>query len=130
DECLPGGYDLDEGVAFARLLTADGAVDYIGSDLGIAASIAMVVPPMGVEEGYSEHAFSRLAAECAAPIIAFGQIRTPAYAERILAEGRAAAVGMSRQMLADPEWAAKALAGTPERIRPCTSCNELCLRES
>ena len=128
DECLPGGYDLDEGIAFAKLLA--GCVDYISSDLGIAASISVVVPPMGVAEGYAEQAFSRLTAECAAPIVAFGQIHTPAYAERILAEGRAAAVGMSRQMLADPEWASKALAGTPERIRPCTACNQLCLGES
>ena len=130
DECLPGGYGLDEGVEFGRLIDSSGLVDYISCDVGTAASIAMVVPPMAVEEGYAEEAFTRLSRACGTPVIAFGQIRTPAYAERILAEGRAAAVGMSRQMLADPEWAAKALAGQPERIRPCTSCNQLCLGEA
>lgn len=129
-ECVPGGYDLDEGIAFGRLLAASGFVDYLSSDLGIGASVAMVVPPMGVAEGYAEQAFSRLSEACSTPVVAFGQIRTPAYAERILVEGKAAAVGLARQMLADPQWASKALAGHPERIRPCTSCNQLCLYES
>jgi pyruvate/2-oxoglutarate dehydrogenase complex dihydrolipoamide dehydrogenase (E3) component len=29
--------------------------------------------------------------------------------------------------MADPDWANKALGGSPERIRPCTACNQLCI---
>jgi 2,4-dienoyl-CoA reductase (NADPH2) len=130
DECLPGGYGLDDGIAYGRMLEGTGMVDYLSCDVGTSMSIAMVVPPMETEQGYAETAYARLSDACDVPVVAFGQIRTPDHAERILRDGHAAAVGMARQMLADPDWAAKALAGEPERIRPCTSCNQMCLGEA
>ena len=126
DECLPGGYDLDEGVEIALALEASSLFDYISTDVGIGASVHMVVPPMSVAEGYSEHAFARAAAALSLPVFAFGRIQTPAYAERIVAEGKAEVVGMARD-LADPDWPRKAFAGKVGRIRPCTYCNQLCV---
>ena len=89
-----------------------------------------MIPPMGVPEGYAEKAFAGAARTSCVPVIACGQISTPEYAERILQEGKAAAIGMARQLLTDPDWALKALSGHPERIRPCTRCNQLCMRNS
>jgi 2,4-dienoyl-CoA reductase (NADPH2) len=130
DEHVDGGYALAEGLAFARLIGSSGLVDYISSDVGVSASIHWVIPPMGVTEGYAEEAFAGIASESGLPVIACGQISSPEYAERILREGKAAAIGMARQLLADPDWAEKALSGMPERIRPCTRCNQLCIRNS
>ena len=127
DECIPGGYDLDEGIAIAQDLAASGLLDYISADVGIWASVHMVTPPMAIPEGYGEEAFARCAAAVELPVIAFGRIQTPAYAEEVIAAGKAAVVGLARQHLADPDWARKTFAGTPERIRPCTYCNQLCV---
>jgi 2,4-dienoyl-CoA reductase (NADPH2) len=127
DECLPGGYDLDDGLAFAQAFEASGDVDYISSDVGIWASVHMVTAPMALPEGYAEEAFSRASAATSLPVIAFGRISRPDYAERLLSEGKAAAIGMARQLIADPEYANKALGGRPETIRPCTACNQLCV---
>ncbi len=110
-----------------ELLVGSGLFDYVNADVGIWASVHMVVPPMAIPEGYGEEAFARAAAALDVPVFAFGRIQTPAYAERVLAEGKAAVVGMARQSIADPHWARKALGGEPERIRPCTYCNQLCV---
>jgi 2,4-dienoyl-CoA reductase (NADPH2) len=56
------------------------------------------------------------------PVIAVGRIHDPADAERVLAEGRADFVAMGRPLLADPDLPARLAAGTPERVRPCISC--------
>ncbi len=58
------------------------------------------------------------------PIITDGSFRTPEQAEEILAEGRAYMVGACRALLADEEWAIKAMEGRAEDIRPCLRCNE------
>lgn len=127
DECFDGGYGLDEGLRFAELLGQSGVIDYISSDVGITASGHWITPPMGVPEGYAEQAYAGITRVSGVTVIACGQISTPAYAERILAEGKASAIGMARQILAEPDWALKALSGNPERIRPCTRCNQLCV---
>lgn len=127
DECLPGGYDLDEGIEIACALEAAGLFDYVSADVGIWASVHMVVPPMSLPEGYSENAFGRAAEALTVPVFAFGRIQSPEYAERIVAEGKAEVVGMARQLLADPDFARKAFAGEAHRIRPCTYCNQLCV---
>jgi 2,4-dienoyl-CoA reductase (NADPH2) len=56
------------------------------------------------------------------PVIAVGRIHDPALAERILAEGRADFVAMGRPLLADADLPRKLLAGTPDRVRRCISC--------
>jgi 2,4-dienoyl-CoA reductase (NADPH2) len=56
------------------------------------------------------------------PVIAVGRIHDVVRAEQVLADGRADFVAMGRPLLADPELPAKVAAGTPERIRPCISC--------
>lgn len=56
------------------------------------------------------------------PVIAVGRIHDPARAEEILATGRADFVAMGRPLLADPEIAAKLVAGRPETVRRCISC--------
>jgi 2,4-dienoyl-CoA reductase (NADPH2) len=130
DECYPGGYDLAEGQRFTRLLADSGLVDYVNSDIGISAAMSAVIPPMGVAEGFSEHAFRALTDASDLPVVASVQISTPRYANRIIADGFAAAVGMARQLIADPDWMRKVLGGEAGRIRPCTRCNQLCVGNS
>ena len=58
------------------------------------------------------------------PILTDGSFLTPEQVEEVLAEGRAYMVGVCRGLLADEEWAVKAMEGRPEDIRPCLRCME------
>ncbi|MFI7589059.1 FAD-dependent oxidoreductase [Spongisporangium articulatum] len=61
------------------------------------------------------------------PVAASNRINDPEVAEHVLATGGADLIQMSRPFLADPAWAAKALAGRPESINTCIACNQACL---
>nr|WP_298155829.1 NADPH-dependent 2,4-dienoyl-CoA reductase [uncultured Pseudoxanthomonas sp.] len=61
------------------------------------------------------------------PLVATNRINMPDVAEGILAAGKADMVSLARPLLADPQWAAKARAGTPQAINTCIACNQACL---
>src|SRR5262249_50361111 len=61
------------------------------------------------------------------PVVAVGRITLPEVAERVLAEGHADLVAMTRALIADPQLPRKAQAGRRADIRPCVGANEGCL---
>ena len=61
------------------------------------------------------------------PLVATNRINMPDVAAGILAAGKADMVSLARPLLADPQWAAKARAGTPQAINTCIACNQACL---
>lgn len=65
-----------------------------------------------------------VAGRCA--VLLQGSVIDPVAATDAVAGGIADAVEMTRAQIADPDLVAKLSAGTPERIRPCTLCNQRC----
>jgi len=126
DEGLTGGYGLDEGLEYARMFSDSRLLDFITSDLGTWAN-GLWVAPMSVPEGYADNVTAALKATVEVPVIAFGRIKRPEHAVRILTEGTADLVGMTRQLIADPEWLVKVAEGRLEQIRPCVACNQECI---
>ena len=61
------------------------------------------------------------------PVFASQRINDPLIAERILAEGQADMVGMTRALVCDPEMPLKAKAGRLDDIRCCIGCNQNCI---
>lgn len=61
------------------------------------------------------------------PVIATNRINMPNVAEQLLQDGIADAVCLARPMLADAQWANKALSKRPESINTCIGCNQACL---
>ncbi|PZQ31593.1 MAG: NADPH-dependent 2,4-dienoyl-CoA reductase, partial [Stenotrophomonas acidaminiphila] len=61
------------------------------------------------------------------PLVATNRINMPDVAEGILAADKADMVSLARPLLADPQWTAKARAGTPQAINTCIACNQACL---
>jgi 2,4-dienoyl-CoA reductase (NADPH2) len=55
------------------------------------------------------------------PVIAAGRIE-PEAGDRLIREGKADVIAMGRQLLADPELAAKLAEGRAEDVRPCIYC--------
>jgi len=56
------------------------------------------------------------------PVVTAGKIRTPDFAEEILAQGKADIIGMARASLADPDWPMKAREEKADDIVKCAAC--------
>ena len=76
-------------------------------------------------------ALSYLAADVKAavdiPVAMANRMNDPREAEKALALGRCDAVALGRALIAEPDYGKYVMAGTPEKIRPCASCNQGCL---
>jgi len=128
-EWVPGGRELDETVRIAQLLEEHGAA-FVDISAGIFEAPGTVMDPMYYSQGWNTYAAEAVKEKVGIPVITSHTLRDPAYCEKILAEGRADLVGLSRQMIADPYWANKAFARQPKEIRKCISCLVGCWQES
>jgi 2,4-dienoyl-CoA reductase (NADPH2) len=61
------------------------------------------------------------------PVITVGRLDAK-LGEKVLGEGKADFIGMTRRLIADPEYPNKVAEGRLEDIAPCTACNT-CLEE-
>ncbi|MER6086072.1 NADPH-dependent 2,4-dienoyl-CoA reductase [Streptomyces sp. NPDC001833] len=124
-DLVPGGSSLDEVIALAKAVEAAGATIIntgIGWHEARIPTIATSVP-----RGAYTWVTRKLMGEVTVPLVTSNRINTPEVAERLLAEGHADMVSMARPFLADPDFVAKAAAGTPEAINTCIGCNQACL---
>lgn len=129
EEFVEGSRTLDESVRIAQLLEEHGAA-FVDISAGTFEAPATVMDPMYYPQGWNTYAAEEVKKHVTIPVITSHSLRDPDYCERILAEGKADMVGLSRQMIADPYWANKAYAGKPEEIRKCISCLVGCWQES
>jgi thioredoxin reductase len=60
-------------------------------------------------------------------VTAEARIKTPENAQDVLSTGQADLVSIVRGQIADPHWVNKAREGRRDDIRPCISCNQLCI---
>ncbi|MBP3036349.1 FAD-dependent oxidoreductase [Arthrobacter sp. zg-ZUI100] len=121
EDYMAGGLGVDDMARLAPLLVAAG-VDGLDISTGsLAGSLERTIDPMSVE-GWRFDMAARIGAAGGVPVAATGS-RWPDAAEAALAQGKINLVALGRPLLADPFWAAAARRGTPETIRPCTSCN-------
>lgn len=132
DEFTEGGLDLPAMQEVASLIAADQKIDYLSvshCNYQSGASYATMVPDMHfppmpfvhIAEGIRQAVRGRL------PVIAVGRITTPQQAEKILSEGKADLVAMTRAHIADPELPRKTREGRTDEIRYCLSCNQGCV---
>jgi 2,4-dienoyl-CoA reductase-like NADH-dependent reductase (Old Yellow Enzyme family)/thioredoxin reductase len=101
---------VEEGVDYVSLALGDSST-YLGS-VGI-------VPPPPVEET----AIGQMTLEVGLPRIATSRVVDVEAADRLVSQGRAEAVGMTRALIADPELPLKAHGGRREEIVGCVGCN-------
>jgi 2,4-dienoyl-CoA reductase-like NADH-dependent reductase (Old Yellow Enzyme family) len=96
---IPGGWDLDATVAFARELECLGC-DFIDvSSGGLHESQRIVVAP-----GYQVPFAAKVKQAVKMKVVAVGLITQPQQAETILLTGQADLIGLARAMLDDPRW--------------------------
>ncbi len=118
-----GGLDAEAAVAAAGALVAAG-VDVIHISGGVHGPQAQDWD--GASEGYHVGIAARVRAGVTVPVIVPGAIRTPAFADRVVREGKADLVAVGTAMLDNPRWAAdaiEALAGSSQPVEPLPGGN-------
>ncbi len=122
-ECTDTGYDIDEGIAIAKML--DGKADIIHVSAGHHESpyASMIThPSMFQEDGCNVKYAAEVKKYVKTPVATVGALVDPAYMEEIIASGQADIVNMGRQFLADPDFPIKARLGRDDDIDRCMRC--------
>ncbi len=121
---LEDGLTLEDAARVARLLEADG-IDGIEVSGGMAeAGRGSVWPGLRSQsdEGYFVANATRIKGAVDVPVFGLGGIRTLAVAERIVEEGRADLVSLSRPLIRDPFLVKRFRQGLAAGSE-CLSCN-------
>jgi 2,4-dienoyl-CoA reductase-like NADH-dependent reductase (Old Yellow Enzyme family) len=96
---VPGGWDVEDSVAFTMALQARGCAAVHVSSAGVSPRQQIPLGP-----GYQVPLAQRLKQASGLPTIAVGLITEPAQAEAILAQGHADAIALARGLLYNPRW--------------------------
>ena len=123
---LPDGITEEDGIAQAKYLEALG-ISCINVSCGTYDSGATIIEPSYFKEGWKINLAANIRKAVKIPVIAVCNVKHPAFAEQMLADGAVDFVGIARGHLADPEWGKKAKAGKDILIRKCLGCME-CFR--
>ena len=129
DELAPDGLDASACAAIAGDLSQSGLVDFASFVLGhsayVAASSWIAPPPPAPEAAIEKPLAAVRAAVDGVPVIATTRVVDVAVAERLVSDGLADAVGMTRALIADPDLVVRSLAG--EHVLECIGCNQACI---
>ena len=128
DELVDGGLTLEDMKEIASILGAK--IDLFNVSFGNFAdylSTAVMVSPMAIPLDAFVYLAAGIKEVVDIPVIAVSRINDPVLAEKILADGYADMVAMTRALLCDPELPNKAKEGKLETIRTCIACGEGCI---
>ncbi len=127
EERVPGGITLAEAVAVARMVEATGAVDYIGTSMGVATStLHLIEASMATGAGYALHIPAALRDAVRLPVVGVGRFTRASEAEAALSEGHCDLVGVVRGQIADPDFANAVVRGA-DPATVCSGCNQECI---
>jgi thioredoxin reductase len=128
-EPYPGGLSLSDKQEIIRWLDERGLVDYFSVGTGSYLNqFSKIVPSFHFKMLLGRNdaaAFKQVVKN--AKVTMEARVKTPDNAETVLAAGECDLVSIVRGQIADPHLARKASEGHAEDIRPCISCNQLCL---
>ncbi len=123
---IEGGMDEPQALAAIEQLVRTGVPHYVNVSAGFFDSpIPTMHHPHGVMVPYARMVKNRVTA----PVFAVGRIVDPEHAERIIRDGDADVVGMTRAHIADPHLVRKTIEDRPREIRPCIGCVQMCVGE-
>ena len=128
-EPVPGGLTIEDKQEILTYLDERGLMDYISCGTGsYLHDFARIVPSFqfGMKLGVPDAAAYKSVLKNAL-VTAESRIKTPQNGEEVVAAGHADLVSIVRAQIADPYWVGKAREGRPEDIRPCISCNQICI---
>lgn len=122
DEDWQQGLVANDGVAMARMLKDDGAIDFLSVIRGRAATdeaLSKVIPTMGARSAPHLDFAGTLRNETQLPTFHAARIQDVPTARYAIEAGKLDMVAMTRAHIADPHITRKIMAGQEARIRPC-----------
>jgi 2,4-dienoyl-CoA reductase-like NADH-dependent reductase (Old Yellow Enzyme family) len=130
DERAPDGLDAAACTEIAGELCATGLADFASFALGHSAYVTgatWIAPPPPAEEAAIADPLARARAVVDVPVIGTTRVVDVAAAERLVADGTADVVGMTRALIADPALVRKAADGATREVLACVGCNQGCI---
>lgn len=124
-DLVEGGNTKEEVIETAKILEAAG-VDIFDSGIGWHEAKVPTIY-LEVPRGHFAFATEFLKKAVRVPVMATNRINMPEVANNILTSGVADMVSLARPLLADAEWANKAIANQAQKINTCIACNQACL---
>jgi mycofactocin system FadH/OYE family oxidoreductase 2 len=126
---VAGGLDVDDAVAVAGRLEADGRIDYVNLSIGgYHDGLSLAIAPSDLPDGWMLRSIGRVKAGLRRlPAFAVGGIKDAAHAERVLAERIADMVAITRADIADPDFPNKVRDGREDEVYHCIRCNQGCI---
>lgn len=122
-ECHDGGYDIEEGIAFAKQL--EGHVDIINVSVGnheVKEAFFAMTPSMFRGDGCNVKFAAEIKKHIKTPISTIGALGEPEMLEEIIASGKADVVEIARSLIADPDLPNKTRSGDEDKIKWCMRC--------
>ncbi|NLM21925.1 MAG: FAD-dependent oxidoreductase [Peptococcaceae bacterium] len=122
-ECYDGGYDIDEGIAFAKQI--EDYVDLIHVSAGsheVEEVFTVTHPSVFLEDGCNVKYAAAIKKHVRTPVATVGALGDPELMEEIIASGQADVVEIARGLIADPDLPLKARTGREQEIRKCLRC--------
>ena len=99
NEFPAGGLTIEDSIAFARILKAEG-IDLVDCSSGGNHPRQQIPVGPGYQVAFAE----RIRREAGIPTAAVGMITAPEQADQIIRTGQADVVSLAREMLRDPYW--------------------------
>ncbi len=124
-DLVPNGSTASEILQLAKAVETAGA-NMFNSGIGWHEARVPTIVTSVPRAAFSE-ATAAVKAAVAIPVAASNRINTPEIAEDILKCGQADLVAMARPLLADAQFANKAIEGRSDEINICIACNQACL---
>ncbi len=120
-ECVPEGYDLDEGIRIAQQL--EPYIDLLHVTAGTyQKTFGITHPSMFEEHGRNVYLAAEIKKHVKVPVATLGGLNDPAQMEEIIASGKADVVYMGRALLADPFLPRKVAENRDDEIVRCLRC--------
>lgn len=107
----------------AETVAGTGSLDYVSVSGGTYIDRMRIYGAAPTPAGFQLDDTKGISARIELPVVAVGRISTPEMGERIVSDGIAEFVGMTRQLIADPMWVNKAAENRSDDIRPCVGAN-------
>ncbi len=131
DELIPGGLGTEACAEIVGRLHAAGLVDFVSLVLGHsahpAASTWIAPPPPAPGSAIAPAAAAIRAAVPELTLLATTRVVTLEAAQRLIDDGTADLVGMTRALIADPQLVAKSVTARQAEVIECVGCNQSCI---
>lgn len=120
---VPGGREIDEGLAMAQKLQ-DAGVDALHVDMGCYEAWYKAIDTVYQPPATQAWLAGKVKEIARVPVLTQGKLQDPNVAEKVLADGLADFVGLAHGALTEPQWVNKVRRGEAYDIVPCIGCNE------